>query len=128
MNSTFAYQQRIREKMKARGISPTVSGMDLKTQRVNTFELANKMEELKKLRQNKKKCDDILQYFKSVSRVVDPYDETNDSNGSIAKRKLETLKRQMHMIKTISGGKKKRKTKRKKTKRRKRKRKTKRRK
>ena len=85
------------------------------------------MDELRQLKQNKKKCDSILQYFSNVSRVVNLYDETNDQNGDIAKNKLKTLKTQMNMINkvaSVKGGKKKRKSllKKKRTKRKRRKR------
>ena len=109
MNPTFDHQERVRKRIRDEGFSPTVN-MDLTQQSVNTNMLYSKMEELRKLKQNKKKCDSILQYFSNVSRVVNLYDETKDQNGDIAKNKLKTLKTQMNMINKISGGKKKRKS------------------
>ncbi len=107
MNPTFDHQERVRERIRGEGFSPTVN-MDLTQQSVNTNMLYRKMDELRQLKQNKKKCDSILEYFSNVSQVLDLYDDSKDPNGDIAKSKLKKIKTQIIMINKISGGKKKR--------------------
>lgn len=109
MNPTRDHQRRVRERIRGEGF-PTTVNMDLTHQSVDTNMLYSKMDELRKLKQNKKKCDSILQYFSNVSRVVDLYDESKDQSGVIAKSKLKTLKTQMNMLNKVKGGKKKRKS------------------